>query len=52
MAKPYVNREPPIWFHEVFRTDGTPDKPAEIDLIRGLTGRDCKKESSLNTGSI
>ena len=22
--KPYVDREPAIWFHEVFRTDGTP----------------------------
>ncbi|MDZ4800691.1 MAG: cellulase family glycosylhydrolase [Bryobacteraceae bacterium] len=37
--KPYVDREPAIWFHEVFKTDGTPYKPEEVDLIRGLTGR-------------
>jgi hypothetical protein len=37
--QPYVGREPAIWFHEVFRTDGTPYKPEEVDLIRSLTGR-------------
>ena len=36
--KPYVNREPPIWFHEIFRQDGTPYKQDEVDLIRKLTG--------------
>jgi len=36
--KPYVNgHEPSIWFHEVFREDGTPYKKAETDLIRKLT---------------
>ena len=34
---PYVDREPAIWFHEVFKTDGTAYKPAEIELIRSLT---------------
>lgn len=29
--------EPELWFHEVFRTDGTPYKPAETDLIKKLT---------------
>lgn len=38
--KPYVNgREPAIWFHEVFRTDGTPYDPAEIAAIRQATGK-------------
>lgn len=37
--KPYVGREPTIWFHEVFRIDGTPYKQEEVDLIRELTGR-------------
>lgn len=32
--KPYVTSEPPIWFHEVFRNDGTPYREAETDLIR------------------
>lgn len=35
--KPYVDREPAVWFHEVFRTDGTPYRPEETALIRELT---------------
>ena len=35
--QPYVNREPAVWFHEVFRTDGTPYRPEEVDLIRRMT---------------
>ena len=37
-AKPYTQDEPPIWFHEVFRADGTPYRQAETDLIRRLAG--------------
>ena len=37
--KPYVDREPAIWFHEVFKQDGTPYKQEEVDLIRSLTGK-------------
>jgi cellulase (glycosyl hydrolase family 5) len=36
--KPYVDREPPVWFHEIFKQDGTPYKQDEVDLIRKLTG--------------
>jgi hypothetical protein len=36
--KPYVNREPAVWFHEIFRQDGAPYKQDEVDLIRSLTG--------------
>jgi hypothetical protein len=36
---PYTDREPAIWFHEVFRTDGTPYKPEEVVLIKSLTGK-------------
>lgn len=32
--KPYILAEPTIWFHEVFRADGTPYRMAEADLIR------------------
>jgi hypothetical protein len=35
--KPYVNREPKMWFHEIFRTDGSPYRQDEADLIRKLT---------------
>jgi hypothetical protein len=37
--RPYVRLQPPIWFHEVFRSDGTPYRQREVDLIRNLTGR-------------
>jgi len=37
--KPYIGREPKIWFHEVFRIDGTPYMQAEVDLIRELIGK-------------
>src|SRR5262249_38644616 len=36
--KPYVDRQPAVWFHEIFKQDGTPYKPDEVDLIRSLTG--------------
>ena len=35
--KPYTQDEPPIWFHEVLRADGTPYRTAEADLIRRLS---------------
>lgn len=35
--KPYTLEEPTIWFHEVFRADGTPYRQAEADLIRRLS---------------
>jgi hypothetical protein len=37
--RPYVLMEPTIWFHDVFRTDGSPYRQHEVDLIRALTGR-------------
>jgi hypothetical protein len=35
--KPYTYEEPPIWFHEVLRADGTPYRAAEADLITRLS---------------
>ncbi len=29
--------EPALWFHEIFRKDGTPYKQEEVDLIKSLT---------------
>jgi hypothetical protein len=37
--RPYVQQQPMIWFHDVFRADGTPYRQHEVDLIRELTGR-------------
>ncbi|HXJ44584.1 MAG TPA: hypothetical protein VNH18_35180, partial [Bryobacteraceae bacterium] len=34
--QPYVDRQPEIWFHEVFRTDGQPYEAAETALITRL----------------
>lgn len=36
---PYVHREPPVWFHDLLRTDGKPYRAAEVELIRQLTGK-------------
>jgi hypothetical protein len=35
--KPYTDRKPAIWFHEVFKTDGTPYRKEETDFIRAIT---------------
>ncbi len=37
--RPYVESQPTVWFHEVFRQDDTPYRQHEVDLIRELTGR-------------
>ncbi|HVF27750.1 MAG TPA: cellulase family glycosylhydrolase, partial [Pyrinomonadaceae bacterium] len=36
---PYVGRQPSVWFHEVFYTDGTPYLAEEAELIKQLTGK-------------
>src|SRR5438067_7352080 len=35
---PYIVNQPPVWLHEVLRSDGTPYREAEVNLIRQLTG--------------
>jgi hypothetical protein len=36
-TRPYVLSQPPAWFHEVLRQDGTPYRQREADIIRELT---------------
>lgn len=36
--KPY-DQEPPVWFHDIFRTDGTPYIVQEVEYIRRVTGK-------------
>ena len=36
---PYTDREPSVWFHEIFRTDGKPYSAEETELIKRLTSR-------------
>ncbi|WP_285008506.1 cellulase family glycosylhydrolase [Pedobacter faecalis] len=31
--------EPPLWFHDIFHTDGTPYKKEEVDFIRKITSK-------------
>ncbi|MGC1621055.1 MAG: hypothetical protein WA765_21380 [Candidatus Acidiferrum sp.] len=33
---PYTDREPAVWFHEIFRTNGQPYSPEEADFIRTI----------------
>jgi hypothetical protein len=35
--KPYTNRQPKQWFHEIFRTDGQPYRQEEVEFIRKIT---------------
>lgn len=32
-------KEPKVWFHDIFRKDGTPYKKEEVELIKRLTGK-------------
>jgi len=34
---PYVDRQPIIWFHDVFHPDGAPYRQREVEIIRTLT---------------
>ncbi|ARS43076.1 1,4-beta-xylanase [Sphingobacteriaceae bacterium GW460-11-11-14-LB5] len=35
--KDWGEKEPALWFHDIFRKDGTPYDPKETELIRSLT---------------
>jgi len=45
---PYTDREPAVWFHEVFRNDGTPYRIEEVELIKKLTARHARAELKIN----
>ena len=36
---PYVEHNPPVWHHDIFRADGTPYREREVALIRALSAR-------------
>lgn len=40
--------EPPVWFHDIFRADGTPYNQEEVRYIRSLT-RDARQTSNVPT---
>ncbi|MGB8476951.1 MAG: hypothetical protein WCE61_22975 [Candidatus Acidiferrum sp.] len=33
---PYIDRQPAVWFHEIFRTNGQPYRQEEADFIRNI----------------
>ncbi|AKQ46723.1 1,4-beta-xylanase [Rufibacter radiotolerans] len=35
--------EPTVWFHDIFRKDGTPYRQEEVDLIKSVAGVQAKK---------
>jgi hypothetical protein len=41
--RPYTDREPAAWFHEIFRTDGTPYRQEEADFIRNIIAESKKQ---------
>jgi hypothetical protein len=44
--------EPKVWFHEIFRKDGTPYKQEEVDLIKSLTGASNSKTKNPPKGTM
>lgn len=40
--KPYPS-EPPTWFHDIFRPDGTPYRKEEVSYIRSVTGAPARR---------
>ena len=43
--RPYVDREPSVWFHEIFRNDGQPYLVEEVEFIRRMSGKTKAKAS-------
>lgn len=43
---PYTDRQPEVWFHDIFHSDGRPYRPAEVEFIRRITGETKKKTAA------
>ena len=44
--RPYIDREPSIWFHEIFRNDGKPYLVEEVEFIRRMSGKTQAKRAA------
>ena len=42
----YTDREPSVWFHDIFKTQGEPYKPEEANFIRDTIGRKAKGKAA------
>lgn len=49
---PYVDREPSVWFHEIFNLDGTPYRAEEVEFIRELTGKKAPGKAKYKQAAI
>ena len=45
--KPYVHRQPAVWFHDIFRRNGKPYKANEVTFIRKMTGVNAEEKNRL-----
>ncbi len=43
---PYTDREPAVWFHEIFYPDGKPYRPEEVQFIREITSRKERRKAA------
>lgn len=43
--------EPPVWFHDILRTDGTPYRQEEVDYIKSVTGATKSEGDKPTTGT-
>ncbi len=43
---PYTDRQPPVWFHDIFYPDGRPYRPEEVEFIRKITGHGRAKKAA------
>jgi len=37
--RPYSDREPSVWFHEIFKSNGAPYRAEEVEFIKEITGK-------------
>ncbi len=48
--KPYTDKEPEVWFHEILRQDGSPYDAGDLRAIRNLTGPPLQTRSAAAGG--
>jgi len=44
--KPYIGRQPDVWFHDIFRQDGKPYSPEEVAFLRSNLERPARAKPS------
>jgi hypothetical protein len=44
--RPYTDRQPEVWFHDIFTTNGPPYRQEEVDFIRDIIAAQSKARSA------